>query len=154
MQRHEADKVVLWMCEVFRDINPENARIWGEKFIQPGYDETEVRQAIYELRPLCNYFDPVRLETIINRIRRQKAERVMDDQRRRQMESDSERKAEWLEIDTACDAMSDEEFNSLAQIAITVIPAWFADRIKNRNLREVRSIRAEVFKLWKMEQAA
>lgn len=154
MEKAQASEIIGWMCDVFRDINPENARIWAEKFLQPSYEECDVRKAISELRPLCNYFDPVRLDTIINRIRRQRAEKIMDYQKQQAKLSDQQIKNEWLAIDTACDAMSDQEFNELAAIAITLLPAWFADRIRGKNLREVKSLKAEVFKLWQTEQAA
>lgn len=154
MEADEAARCAIRMFDLFHAVEPEHAEFWTKEFQSPAYAYENAVKAMELLRSQTTFFDPERFQKINNRLRAEEDEKKMDYQKQQQKLSDQQIKNEWLAIDAACDAMSDQEFNELAAIAIKLLTPEFAARIKGKNLREVRSVKAEVFKLWQTEQAA
>jgi len=152
MEANEAAEAAAQMAQLFHAVEPEHAAHWTKEFKRACYKSEDVLAAMSQLRSATNFFDPERFHAIHRRIRQEESDK--SGQFRRSQEKLSERGVLdwWLAADTCVDAMSEEEFNALAQIALIEVPENIRARFASRNLREIKSIRGRVFELFQTEQ--
>lgn len=156
MSPENAVAIAKRMQGLFHDIDAGNIGWWMEELGKDCYTLEHVTIAVDRLAKASQFCDRAQFSAVWKTVIHEgkERERMLADDHKRMQDRLSEMTIHefWQSADTCVDAMSDDEFNEYANIALIEVPDRIRERFSKTNLREIRSIRGRGYELYKSEQ--